>query len=153
LNNSHHYIFLGVSGGCLSLAQQYSSLHATKENPIQDLLVNFTKRLADHIANPLGFLRDLSKTPDPKTAVELAYGGLVEKEHASLESRIIDTFGSLLAAKLLLKEGLEPQRQDFKLSQQKRFLKGGKKMMPIYTSYVFLRLNLTHEKKFSKILN
>ncbi|CAB5217582.1 unnamed protein product [Rhizophagus irregularis] len=37
-------ISLGVSGCCLSLAQQYSSLHATKDNPIQDLLDDFKIR-------------------------------------------------------------------------------------------------------------
>jgi hypothetical protein len=139
LNNSYHYIFLGVSGCCLSLAQQYSSLHAEKDNPIQDLLDDFKTRLEYHIANPIGFLKDVSKTPELQTAVELAFGGLVEKEYANLEARIIDTFGSLLTAKLLLEKDVEPQRNDFKLSRQKRFLKGGKKMMPIYTAYVFLR--------------
>uniref|UniRef100_U9THW9 Lysophospholipase n=1 Tax=Rhizophagus irregularis (strain DAOM 181602 / DAOM 197198 / MUCL 43194) TaxID=747089 RepID=U9THW9_RHIID len=126
--------FAGVSGCCLSLAQQYSSLHATKDNPIQDLLDDFKIRLTDHIANPFGFLKEISKTSQLETAIELSFGGLVEKEHANLKARVIDTFGSLLTAKLLLEKDLEPQRQDFKLSQQKRFFKDGKKMMPIYTA-------------------
>lgn len=123
----------------MSLVQQYSSLHATKDNPIQDILDDFKIRLKDHIANPFGFLKELSKTAHPETAVELAFGGLFEKEHANLTTRVIDTFGSLLTAKLLLDKDLEPQRQDFKLSHQKRFLKDGKKMLPIYTAYVFLK--------------
>ncbi|CAB5205811.1 unnamed protein product [Rhizophagus irregularis] len=126
--------FAGVSGCCLSLAQQYSSLHATKDNPIQDLLDDFKIRLTDHIANPFGFLKEISKTSQLETAIELSFGGLVEKEHANLKARVIDTFGSLLTAKLLLEKDLESQHQDFKLSQQKRFFKDGKKMMPIYTA-------------------
>jgi phospholipase A2 len=139
LINSYHYIFLGVSGCCLSLAQQYSSLHAEKDDPIQDLLDDFKTRLKHHIVSPSGFIEDISKTPQLQTAAELTFGGLFEKEHANLHARVIDTFGSLLTAKLLLEKDVEPQREDFKLSHQKRFLKGGKKMMPIYTAYVFLR--------------
>ncbi|GET01214.1 cytosolic phospholipase A2 beta-like [Rhizophagus clarus] len=113
----------GVSGGCLSIAQQYTSLHATKSNPVQNLL--------DHLKTRL--------------TVELTFGGLFEKKYANLEERIIDIFGSLLAVKLLLgkdpkkdpnrqEPGEDLQSQDFKLSHQKRYLEGGTRMMPIYTS-------------------
>ena len=116
---------------------QYSSLCATKENPVQALLEYFKKHLTHHIANPKRVLKALSKNPSPETAVELIFGGLVQKKTIDLPLRVIDVYGSLLAARLLIGQDPESQRQDFKLSQQKRFLEGGKQMMPIYTAYVY----------------
>jgi len=82
-------------------------------------------------------LKALSNNSSPETAVELVFGGLVQKRALDLPLRVIDVYGSLLAAKLLVGQDPESQRLDFKLSQQRRFLEGGKQMMPIYTAYVY----------------
>lgn len=126
--------YSGLSGSCWNLATQYSSLCATKENPIQAVFEFFKKNLTHHIANPIGVLKALSKNSSPETAVELVFGGLVQKETMDLPLRVIDVYGSLLAARLIIGTDPESQHQDFKLSQQKRFLEGGKQMMPIYTA-------------------
>ncbi|CAI2174221.1 16345_t:CDS:10 [Funneliformis geosporum] len=126
--------YSGLSGSCWNLATQYSSLCATKENPIQAVLEYFKEHLTHHIANPLGLLKALSKNSSPETAVELVFGGLVQKEGLDLPLHVIDVYGSLLSARLLIGNDPDSQHQDFKLSQQKRFLEGGKQMMPIYTA-------------------
>ncbi|CAG8572805.1 10206_t:CDS:10 [Funneliformis mosseae] len=127
--------FGGVSGCCLALASLYSSLYATKEDPVQAQLDGFKERLPLHIVND--FFDDLSNNPSPEAAIELSFSGLVIKKEIGLNIQPIDTFGCLLNAKLLIGKDPESQRRDykdFKLSQQKRFLEGGKKLMPIYTA-------------------
>jgi cytosolic phospholipase A2 len=94
----------------------------------------YKEHLTHHLANPRGVLKALSNNSSPETAVELVFGGLVEREAAGLKLNIVDVYGSLLATRLLVGEDPESQRQDFKLSQQKRFIEGGKQMMPIYTA-------------------
>jgi phospholipase A2 len=98
-------------------------------------LIDFYKvNLTNHIANPRGVLKALSNNSSPETAVELAFGGLVEKKAEGLDLHVVDVYGSLLGTRLLVGKDPESQRQDFKLSQQKRFIEGGKQMMPIYTA-------------------
>ncbi|CAI2181954.1 6508_t:CDS:10, partial [Funneliformis geosporum] len=127
--------FGGVSGCCLALASLYSSLYATKEDPVQAQLDGFKERLPLHIAKDL--LDELSNNSSPEAAIELTFSGLVLKKEIGLNVQPIDTFGCLLNAKLLIGKDPECQRRDykdFKLSHQKRFLEGGKSLMPIYTA-------------------
>ena len=71
----------------------------------------------------------------------------IQKKESDLDLRVIDIFGALLTTKLLLGENQEPDRLDFKLSEQSRFLKGGRRMMPIYTAYVFENIFKKRKKK------
>lgn len=64
----------------------------------------------------------------------MVFGGLVEKKAEGLDLHVVDVYGSLLGARILVGRDPESQRQDFKLSQQRRFIEGGKQMMPIYTA-------------------
>ncbi|CAB4407718.1 unnamed protein product [Rhizophagus irregularis] len=126
--------FSGLSGSCWNLATQYSSICATKENPVQALLDFFKENLTHNIASPKGLLKALSNNSSPETAVELVFGGLVEKKAEGLDLHVVDVYGSLLGARILVGHDPESQRLDFKLSQQRRFIEGGKQMMPIYTA-------------------
>ena len=121
------------------------TIYATKENPIEAILDDFKERLKLHIIN----ITNLFETKSPEAAVELAFAGLIGKMDAGLSLQLVDIFGSLLAAKLLV--GHDPKTQrlnfgDFKLSQQRQYLKGGKKMMPIYTAYVTEKISRVKQK-------
>ncbi|CAG8479875.1 3856_t:CDS:2 [Ambispora gerdemannii] len=126
--------FSGVSGSCWNIGAQYTSVIADTENPLQELIDHFKKRLNVPVYHPHALLKTLTRTNSPETAVELVFGGLAQKKLLNLKCRIIDVFGSLLASRLLLGEESTNQYQDFKLSAQKRFLAGGKNPMPIYTT-------------------
>ncbi|CAJ0763286.1 20148_t:CDS:2, partial [Entrophospora sp. SA101] len=124
----------GVSGSCWNIALQYSSRISSQENPIETLLEHFRTRLTNHIASPRGLFKLLKHSPDPEKAVELIFGGLMEKKLSGVDVGIIDVYGALLAARLLLGDDSQTQFKDFKLSEQKRFLEGGKNPLPIYTA-------------------
>ncbi|CAJ0911753.1 2227_t:CDS:2 [Entrophospora sp. SA101] len=124
----------GVSGSCWNIALQYSSRISSQENPIEALLEHFRTRLTNHIASPRGLFKLLKHSPDPEKTVELIFGGLIEKKLSGADIGIIDIYGALLAARLLLGDDSQTQFKDFKLSEQKRFLEGGKNPLPIYTA-------------------
>ncbi|CAG8461573.1 5682_t:CDS:2 [Ambispora leptoticha] len=126
--------FSGVSGSCWNLGTQYTSIIADTENPLQELIDHFKRRLNFAIYQPNGLLKALTQTNSPETAVELVFGGLAQKKLSNVKCKVIDMFGSLLASRLLLGEEPTSQHQDFKLSAQRRFLVGGKNPMPIYTA-------------------
>jgi cytosolic phospholipase A2 len=106
------------------------------------LLNHFKSRLGNHIANPNALIKSLAATTSPEQAVELIFGGLAQKKQTGLKTGIVDVYGALLAARLLLGDDPVNQTKDFKLSEQKRYLKDGKSPMPIYTTYVIRMLNI-----------
>ena len=106
----------------------------------QALIDHFKKRLDHHIANPHAIIKSFTATKSPEQAVDLVFGGLAQKKQTGLNAGIIDVYGALLATRLLLGDDPVNQAKDFKLSEQKRYLKGGKNPMPIYTAYVRKRL-------------
>ncbi|CAG8544901.1 1882_t:CDS:10 [Paraglomus occultum] len=124
----------GVSGSCWNLAAQYTSIISEQDNPLEALIDHFKKRLDHHIANPHAVIKSLTATTSPEQAVELVFGGLAQKKQTGLNTGIIDIYGALLATRLLLGNDPVNQTRDFKLSEQKRYLKGGKHPMPIYTA-------------------
>ncbi|RHZ76965.1 hypothetical protein Glove_187g76 [Diversispora epigaea] len=129
----------GLSGGSLCLAQLFSSRCQSTENPIQTLLEFYRTELSTSIVNALGILQGLANTSDPRIAVGLSFGSLVQKKASGVDLSIMDIFGALLAAKLMI--GPDPTNQlgDFKLSEQQKYIEGGKSPMPLYVAVSHIR--------------
>ncbi|CAG8443343.1 11240_t:CDS:2 [Ambispora leptoticha] len=124
----------GVSGSCWNIATRYTSNISNQEDPHQCLVEFYKSRLSLPFTQPNSLLKIFEKTKSPETAVDLTFGGIAQKKQTGIECGPIDMFGVLLASRLLLGDDPTIQRPDFKLSQQKRFLAGGKNPMPIYTA-------------------
>jgi len=73
----------GLSGSCWNLAQLYTSLtRSNPENhPLDNLLNYYKANLTHSITNVRGVFKDLAHNANPKTAVELCFGGLHEKKN------------------------------------------------------------------------
>ncbi|CAG8781137.1 19512_t:CDS:2, partial [Dentiscutata erythropus] len=76
----------------------------------------------------------LANNSAPQEAVELAFGSLVQKKDSGIHLSLIDIYGALLAAKLLIGPDSNTQSSDFKLSSQKKYVEGGKNMLPLYAA-------------------
>ncbi|CAG8592187.1 3462_t:CDS:2 [Diversispora eburnea] len=129
----------GLSGSCWNMAQLYSTIAQSHENPIQALLDFYRTQLTHNIVNARGVLKGLSETSDTKTAVELVFGSLIQKKATGVKLSIMDVYGALLAAKLMIDKDPTKQFGDFKLSEQRKYIDGGKNLMPLYVATSHIR--------------
>ncbi|KAF1830123.1 FabD/lysophospholipase-like protein, partial [Decorospora gaudefroyi] len=120
----------GVSGSCWLQTLYYSDLGQRSHAYIIKHLKN---RLGVHIAFPPDALELLVSAPTNKYLLS----GLVEKAKGipDADFGIVDIYGALLAARLLVPKGeLSVSEYDFKVSNQRRFTDNGSHPLPIYTA-------------------
>jgi phospholipase A2 len=121
----------GVSGSCWLQALYHSS---SLGNHNLDRVVDHLKtRLSTHIAYPPAFLSALNSAPTNKFLLR----GFVEKlkGDSQAEFGLVDIYGVLLAARLLVPKGeLGVNDEDLKLSNQRHCLKRGQLPLPLYTA-------------------
>ena len=119
----------GVSGSCWLQTLYYSSLG--KQNH-QRIIDHLKKRINVHIAFPPAALRLLTSAPTSKYLLS----GLLEKSKGDPDAEfgLVDVYGLLLAARLLVPRGeLDVDQMDLKLSNQRRFINNGSHPLPLYT--------------------
>src|SRR5437868_11369205 len=105
--------FIGLSGSCWNLAQLYMSLTRNSENnPIDELLNFYKTHLTHSITSVKGTYKDLAYNANPKVAVELAFGGLYYKKESGTKLTIMDLYGALLGAKILIGPDASTQYSD-----------------------------------------
>ncbi|CAG8627113.1 4464_t:CDS:2, partial [Diversispora eburnea] len=129
----------GLSGSCWNMSQLYSTIGQSHENPIQALLEFYRTGLEHSFIDAYGVLKGFAETSDPQTAVELTFGSLIRKKATGMKLSILDVFSALLAAKLMIGEDPTKQFGDFKLSEQRKYIDGGKNLMPLYVSTFHVR--------------
>lgn len=120
----------GVSGSCWLQTLYYSSLGGQRHNRILDHLKS---RISTHIAYPPTALELFTTAPTNKFLLS----GCVEKLKAvpTADFGLVDVYGLLLAARLLLPRGdLGVNQYDLKISNQRAYLAMGEHPMPIYTA-------------------
>ncbi|KAL1599899.1 hypothetical protein SLS60_007704 [Paraconiothyrium brasiliense] len=120
----------GVSGSCWLQTLYYSNV--TQRSHAR-LIRHLKNRLGVHIAYPPDALDLVASAPTNKYLLS----GLVEKAKGtpSAEFGIVDIYGVLLAARLLVPKGeLSVDENDFKLSYQRRYTDDGSQPLPIYTA-------------------
>ncbi|OAX84833.1 hypothetical protein ACJ72_00793 [Emergomyces africanus] len=121
----------GVSGSCWLQTIYNSSLGG---QDFAKVVQHLKARLGIHIAFPPEVLRQLTTVPTNKYLLR----GVVEKLKASpeLEFGLVDIYGLLLAARLLVptRQPLDLQDRDLKLSNQRAFIDNGANPLPIYTA-------------------
>lgn len=120
----------GVSGSCWLQALYHSSI--TGQNP-ENVISHMKARLGVHIAYPPAAFSSVLSAPTNK----LLLSSLVEKLKADPNGSLglVDVYGILLAARLLVPKGeLGVNERDFKLSNQRDYIKYGQNPMPIYTA-------------------
>ncbi|KAL7627512.1 hypothetical protein AAE478_001705 [Parahypoxylon ruwenzoriense] len=120
----------GVSGSCWLQLLYHSSL----TNCRLDRIVNHLKaRIGVHFAYPPAAFASVISSPTNK----LLLSSLVEKLKGDpgADLGLVDAYGILLAARLLVPKGeLGVNEKDFKLSNQREYIKYGQNPMPIYTA-------------------
>ncbi|KAJ8124935.1 hypothetical protein O1611_g8705 [Lasiodiplodia mahajangana] len=120
----------GVSGSCWLQTLFHSSI--TKHN--LDRIVDHLKaRLGVHIAFPPAAFASVTSSPTNK----LLLSSMVEKLRGdpNADFGLVDIYGILLAARLLVPRGeLGVNDKDFKLSNQREYIKYGQNPLPIYTA-------------------
>ncbi|RDW79648.1 hypothetical protein BP6252_04286 [Coleophoma cylindrospora] len=120
----------GVSGSCWLQSLYHSSLGRQRF----DALVNHLKaRIGIHIAYPPVALSALNSAPTNKFLLS----GFVEKLKGdpNAEFGLVDVYGLLLAARLLVPKGeVGIDNRDLKISNQRESIKHGEHPMPIYTA-------------------
>jgi len=120
----------GVSGSCWLQTLYYSDITGQSH---ARLIRHLKNRLGIHIAFPPDALELLVSAPTNKYLLS----GLVEKAKGIPEAEfgIVDIYGALLAARLLIPKGeLSVSEYDFKVSNQRRFTDDGSNPLPIYTA-------------------
>lgn len=120
----------GVSGSCWLQSLYNSSITG---NDFQRSIDHLRARLGIHIAYPPTAFSSLVSAPTNKYLL----AGLVEKLKGDTGARIglVDAYGMLLAARLLVPKGeLGVNMKDFKLSNQREYIQFGQNPMPIYTA-------------------
>ena len=120
----------GVSGSCWLQTLYYSNI---TERHHGRLIRHLKNRLGVHIAFPPDALDLLVSAPTNKYLLS----GLVEKAKGipNADFGIVDIYGLLLAARLLVPKGeLSVDEHDFKLSNQRRYTDDGSHPLPIYTA-------------------
>lgn len=136
LSSKEHGLFdcvtytAGVSGSCWLQTLYYSDI--TQQSHAK-LIRHLKNRLGVHIAFPPDALELLVSAPTNKYLL----GGLVEKAKGVPEAEfgLVDIYGALLAARLLVPKGeLSVSADDFKVSHQRRFTDNGSNPLPIYTA-------------------
>lgn len=118
----------GVSGSCWLQALYHSSLGGRRLDKLVDHLKS---RIGTHIASPLPALGALNSAPTNKYLLR----GFVEKlkGDSQAEFGIVDVYGVLLAARLLVPKGeLGVNDDDLKISNQRKHVKHGEQPLPIY---------------------
>jgi phospholipase A2 len=120
----------GVSGSCWLQTLYYSDI--TQQSHAR-LIRHLKNRLGVHIAFPPDALELLVSAPTSKYLLS----ALVEKAKGipGAEFGLVDIYGALLAARLLVPKGeLSVSEFDFKVSNQRRFIDDGSNPLPIYTA-------------------
>ena len=120
----------GVSGSCWLQLLYLSSL---AKGRLGSLLEHLKSRAGIHIAYPPVAFDSLTSSPTAKYLLS----GLVEKLRgdSSAAYGLVDIYGLLLGARYLVPKGeLGVDERDFKISNQRRFLKQGQYPLPIYTA-------------------
>jgi phospholipase A2 len=120
----------GVSGSCWLQTLYYSSLSGQRHDR---LIEHLKRRIGVHIAFPPPALNLLTSAPTNKFLLS----GLVEKLRGDPDAEfgIVDAYGLLLAARLLVPRGeLGVEARDLKLSNQRDSIDDGSHPLPIYTA-------------------
>lgn len=120
----------GVSGSCWLQTLYNSSLGGQRYDKILEHLKN---RIGVHIAFPPEALKLLTTAPTNKYLLS----GIIEKLKGDPNANygIVDLYGILLAARLLVPRGeLGVNDLDLKLSNQRSYLLKGAQPLPIYTA-------------------
>lgn len=120
----------GVSGSCWLQTLYFSSFCGQRANGILDHLKH---RINVHIAYPPSALELFTQAPTNKFLLS----GCVEKlkGDTTADFGIVDAYGLLLAARLLVPRGdLGVNPLDLKISNQKAYLTKGEHPLPIYTA-------------------
>ncbi|KAG7287919.1 hypothetical protein NEMBOFW57_007437 [Staphylotrichum longicolle] len=120
----------GVSGSCWLQSLYFSSVTGAN---FQHAIDHLKARLGTHIAYPPVAFTSLTSSPTNKYLLS----GLVEKLKGDPAAQfgLVDVYGMLLAARLLVPKGeLGVNEKDFKLSNQRDFMKYGQNPLPIYTA-------------------
>lgn len=120
----------GVSGSCWLQAIHFSSIGRCS---MQRVLDHLKGRTGTHIAYPPVALQTLVSAPTDRYLLR----GLVEKlkGDAGADYGLVDVYGLLLAARLLVPVGdLEVDDRDLKISSQQDYIKFGQNPLPIYTA-------------------
>lgn len=120
----------GVSGSCWLQSLFNSSLG---ERRLDKLVDHLKARIGIHIAYPVDALSALNSAPTNKFLLT----GFVEKLKGDRNAEIglVDIYGLLLAARLLVPKGeLGVNNRDLKISNQRDYIKNGENPMPIYTA-------------------
>ncbi|KAH9908742.1 cytosolic phospholipase A2 zeta [Xylariomycetidae sp. FL2044] len=120
----------GVSGFCWMQTLYHSSLTGCRLDRIVD---HMKARIGVHIAYPPAAFASVTSSPTNK----LLLSSMVEKLKGdpNADFGLVDVYGILLAARLLVPKGeLGVNDRDFKLSNQRDYVKYGQNPMPIYTA-------------------
>lgn len=120
----------GVSGSCWL---QMLYLTSFTKGSINSLLQHLKSRAGTHIAYPPVAFQSLVSLPTSKYLLS----GMVEKLKGDVHADfgLVDIYGLLLAARYLVPKGeLGVDDRDFKISNQREFIKYGEHPMPIYTA-------------------
>lgn len=120
----------GVSGSCWLQAMYYSMIGKQRYDLVLDHLKT---RLGVHIAYPPVAFSSMLSAPTNKYLL----AGMVEKLKGDQGAAfgLVDIYGILLGARLLVPKGeLGVNDRDFKLSNQRDYIKYGQNPMPIYTA-------------------
>jgi phospholipase A2 len=120
----------GVSGSCWLQAMYYSMI---SEQNLHRVLDHLKARLGVHIAYPPVAFSSMLSAPTNKYLL----AGMVEKLKGDQSAAfgLVDIYGILLGARLLVPKGeLAVDNRDFKLSNQRDYIKYGQNPMPIYTA-------------------
>ncbi|KAI0478921.1 cytosolic phospholipase A2 zeta [Xylariaceae sp. FL0804] len=120
----------GVSGSCWLQTIYNSSITNCQLDHIVDHL---KARIGVHIAYPPAAFASVTSSPTNK----LLLSSIVEKLKGdpNADFGLVDVYGILLAARLLVPRGeLGVNDRDFKLSNQREYVKYGQNPMPIYST-------------------
>ncbi|KAL0930432.1 phospholipase a2 [Colletotrichum truncatum] len=120
----------GVSGSCWLQVLYHSSI---SQGSLGRVLQHLKARAGIHIAYPPAAFQTLLSAPTSKYLLS----GLVEKLKGdpNADFGLVDVYGLLLAARFLVPKGeLEVSERDFKLSNQREYIKYGQNPLPIYTA-------------------
>lgn len=120
----------GVSGSCWLQSLYHSSI---TEHHLDRIVDHLKARLGVHIAFPPAAFASVTSSPTNK----LLLSSMVEKLRGdpNADFGLVDIYGILLAARLLVPRGeLGVNDKDFKLSNQREYIKYGQNPLPIYTA-------------------
>lgn len=120
----------GVSGSCWLQTLYHSSITGHRLDRTVDHL---KARLGIHIAFPPAAFASVTSPPTNKLLLSSMVEKLRGDPHADFG--LVDIYGILLAARLLVPRGeLGVNDKDFKLSNQREYIKYGQNPLPIYTA-------------------